>query len=44
MPEQPLQVAALPNLSTATDEEIEEFAAKIWGKFTAASPFGSPSD
>ena len=38
MSEQPLYVVARPNLSTATDEEIAEFAASVWEKFSTISP------
>jgi hypothetical protein len=33
---------ALPNLSTASDQEIEEFAARVWEKFSTVSPVESP--
>ena len=38
MSQQPLHLVALPNLSTATDEEIAEFAASVWEKFSTISP------
>jgi hypothetical protein len=42
MTEQSLHVVALPNLSTATDDEIKEFATRIWEKFSTVSPVVSP--
>ena len=42
MSEQPLHVVALPNPSTATDDEIAEFVARVWEKFSTMSPLASP--
>ena len=44
MSQQPLHLVALPNLSTATDQEIAEFAAKVWEKFSTMSPVASPPE
>lgn len=36
--ERPLKAIELPDLSQATDEEIDTFAEQIWEQFTKQEP------